>query len=246
MTQKLKLCSTTIHTLQGLKALLRRVFDYKNKDNVSYKSLNLYINCCLALKFQSSASDTYNCHIIAAKYPAWRPGQRKASGCRRGPAGNLRLSPSRPPPLSGSLASSGMCDSFPALLPQTTARLENSAALIRNGTAVVLSVPRGGVWQWLPWPVSLWSLIQFRVLVLAFCVQLFSTDDWCWHVSGLYCRTEGVKWGRSHFDTSKWFNWAFVVSLKGTSLTRACCIIVIFFVLLFTFDLFVWTWILLF
>lgn len=38
-----------------------------------------------------------------------------------------------------------MCDSFPALLPQTTTQLENSTALICNGTAVVLFAPRGGV-----------------------------------------------------------------------------------------------------
>lgn len=38
-----------------------------------------------------------------------------------------------------------MCDSSPALLPQTTTRLENSTAVICNGTAVVLFAPRGGV-----------------------------------------------------------------------------------------------------
>ena len=60
---------------------------------------------------------TNRCHIIATKYPARHPGQRWTLGCWWRPAGNLSLRPSRPPPLSGSLPSSGMCDSFPALLP---------------------------------------------------------------------------------------------------------------------------------
>lgn len=133
--------------------------------NTSFQSFNLYINCCLALKFQSSASDTYHCHIIATKYPAWCPGQSRALGCQQGPAGNLSLSPSRPPPLSGSLPSSGMCDSFPALLPQTTTQLENSAALIHDGTAVVCLFPevvcdRG-------------SLGQLH------CEASFSSECWC-------------------------------------------------------------------
>lgn len=85
----------------------------------------MYISCCLAVTFNNT-SVTSHSFIIATKYPAWCPGQRRDLGCEQEPAGNL--GPNKTLPLPGSLPSSGMCDSFPARLPQTTTRLENRAA----------------------------------------------------------------------------------------------------------------------
>lgn len=61
--------------------------------------------------------------------------------------------------------------------------------------------------------------------------MLFSADDRCWHVSGPYCRTECVNEAGSHFDTSKWLYWAFILSLKGT-----LSLVSLLFFILFTFN----------
>lgn len=103
--------------------------------------------------------------IIAPKWSALCSGSESALGCRRRPAGYFTHAGhllSLPLALSQALNPLQECVIlFQRSIPQTAARLENSAALIRDGTAAALSVPWGGVWQCVPRPALLSSLIHF-------------------------------------------------------------------------------------